>query len=332
METLKKISFRIIAIAILLIGMNFIYSSFFLESDLQEHSPIVNSIRNVSSNTTVLYLGESSNTSYSKHDKDTNSISRMLDVLLTNEVVSDITKPAAHSGIYKVLLENIETESKIKTVIVTLNLRSFSADWVYSELEAPLQKEIMLLKKYPPLFNRFMLSFKAYGNNSERKRFEKINTWRDQEIMIPGKNKKTTIVQWQNVIDSNWKDSNLERRDLAKNYMNNFAAVINESHPRICDLNRIVEISKVNNWNLIFNILPENVERIDNLVGKDLNTIIDKNIVFITQYYTKQSVKVVNNLKLVSDEYFFDRAFPTEHYSEKGRLIVARELAETFNK
>ena len=332
MENLKKISIRIVALAGLLLVMNSIYSYFFLEQDLQEHSPIINSVRSITKNATVLYLGESSNTSYSLKDKDTNSISRMLDELLLNEIVSDITKPAAHSGIYNVLLENVTGKTEVKTVIVTLNLRSFSADWVYSELEAPLQKEMMLLKKYPPLMNRFLLSFKAYGSNNERKRFEKINKWRANEFIIPGGKQKTTINQWQNKIDESWIDSNIERRDLAKNYMNNFAQIITKDHPRICDLDNIVALSKSKNWKLIFNVLPENIERIDELVGKDLISIINKNTTFLTQHYTQKGVVVANNLGLVNDEYFFDRKFPTEHYSEKGRMIVAQGLAEAFNK
>ncbi|MBL1280852.1 MAG: hypothetical protein COA33_011295 [Fluviicola sp.] len=330
MVIVKKIAIRIGALAAMLFVMNFIYTSFFFEGDLQEHSPIVNAIKSVPKKTTILYLGESSNVTYAESDANKNSISEMLDGLLKNEKVTDITKPAAHSGIYKTILENVADDSRIKTVIITLNLRSFAADWVFSELEAPLQKEMMLLQNCPPLYNRFLLSFRAYGTRSERKRFEKINVWWEREFILPRNKKKMTVRRWQQQINETWEGSNIENRELAKSYVNNFAFKIDKNHPRIKDLDAIVELAKKRGWNLLFNVLPENVDAIKTLVGNDLLVLMKKNTRFLTKRYEKEGVSVVNNLAQVRESDFIDKIFPTEHYDETGRMLIAKRLAMEF--
>jgi len=330
-KTFKKIAFRIIVLSALLMLMQIIYVRFFLEDDLQKHSPIVNDIRAIENESTVLYLGESSNVTYSEADRNKNSISDMLNGLLENEKVADITKPAAHLGIYRTILENVASESKIKTVVLTVNLRSFAADWVFSELETPLQKEMMLLQNRPAFFNRFLLSFRAYGTTNERKRFEKMNDWWEREFLLIRNKKRTTVRDWQLEIDKNWIGSDIKKRDLAKNYMNNFAFTLDIDHPRIKDLDAIIELAKQKGWNLVLNLLPENLDSMKELVGDDLIVLAKQNARFITQRYEKKNIPIVNNLVAVRGSNFVDKVYPTEHYNESGRMMIAKNLADAIN-
>tara|TARA_B110000285_G_scaffold155897_1_gene173979 strand:+ start:316 stop:1326 length:1011 start_codon:yes stop_codon:yes gene_type:complete len=334
MMIFKKIVVRFFVLAVMLVAMNFIYILFFLESDLQAHSPIINSLRAIPKETTVLYFGESSNTSYSELDKNKKSISQMLDNLLPNETVSDITKSAAHAGIYKVLMENVSETNNIHTVVVTMNLRSFNADWVYSDLEAPLQKEILLLQKRPALYNRFLLSFKGYHPMNDRKRFEKINAWQGSiSLKVTGLPTFNNIESWKQKIKDNWKGDDLEQRQLALNYTNTFGFNINfKKHPRIIDFNEIISISKKRNWNLVFHILPENMETMEALVGNSLPKIVQENSTKLAEYFSQKGVTVVNGVSLNKGEEFSDKAYPTEHYAEKGRMVVAQKIKECFSQ
>ena len=158
----KKIALRAIILLLILVAINLLYKWFFYERDLQEHSDIINLVRAVPEDANIVYLGESSNTNSRDDDKEKRSISSFISDHYPGLGVYDITKPAAHAGTFKALLENIPDESNLETVIVTLNLRSFNAQWIYSNLETSLQKSVVLIKKNPPLLNRFLLSFKAY--------------------------------------------------------------------------------------------------------------------------------------------------------------------------
>ncbi len=52
----------------------------------------------------------------------------MLDDLMPEVRCSDITQDAAHAEVYYYLLKNIPEHSQVKTVVVTMNLRSFGAN------------------------------------------------------------------------------------------------------------------------------------------------------------------------------------------------------------
>ena len=102
-----------------------------------------------------------------KHENDPKAISDMVWAYFPNARCGDMTKDASHAEIYYNMLKLIPKESSVETVVVTMNLRSFDAGWIYSRLETALQKQLVLLKNYPPLVNRFLLAFKAYPIRSE---------------------------------------------------------------------------------------------------------------------------------------------------------------------
>ena len=75
MKIIQKIALRIVALIGLLILFNYIYVAFLLEEDIQKHSPIINLVRNLPKNADIVYIGESSNYTYSPIDADKRSIS-----------------------------------------------------------------------------------------------------------------------------------------------------------------------------------------------------------------------------------------------------------------
>ena len=49
-----------------------------------------------------------------------------------------------------------------------------------------------------------------------------------------------------------------------------------------------------------------------------------------TMPHTMTGMIVVDNLEAVADSCFIDRSWPTEHYNETGRRIIARNLADSL--
>ncbi|MBN1119084.1 MAG: hypothetical protein JXA77_17875, partial [Bacteroidales bacterium] len=47
--------------------------------------------------------------------------------------------------------------------------------------------------------------------------------------------------------------------------------------------------------------------------------------------YSQKGVIVVDNFESVHDSLFFERHWPTEHYSENGRKIIAKNLADSLS-
>jgi len=340
MNKTKIILLKILLLICMLIGMNELYRIFFYEKDIQKHSDDINLVRNVVENgCEVVYIGESSNITYRGDDVDKRAISSLIADYFPDLKVGAITKPASHAGIYYELLNQIPQNSKVKTIIVTLNLRSFNADWINSKLETPLQKSIVLLKDYPPLWNRFLLSFKGYDIKTESERKLQVYlAWQFNTLHFPYSFPYKNVKEWDRakaIEGVKKEDGSYDEMltQLACHFIKNYAFQIDTlKNPRIKDFDRIVKLAQKRGWNLVFNLMAENVEMADNLVGKDLVFLMKQNRDLLVDYYQRKGVLVADNLTAVEDKEFIDRAWPTEHYAEQGRKMVARNVAQSLKK
>ncbi len=336
--TFRKIVIRILLLALLLAGMNEVYKLFFYEHDLQEHSPVINKVREVPLDADIIYIGESSNITYRSDDADKRPISAFIGDHFPQLKVYDITKPASHAGIYKVLLENIPEKSQVQTIVVTLNLRSFNAQWIYSDLETALQKSMVLLQPYPPLLNRFLLSFKAYDiKTNEERQQQFINKWERDTFHVPFEFPYKNVREWDYAMATNGvKDENgnidYPKTELACHFIKAYGFQIDTLHnARIKDFDGIIRLAQKRNWNLVFNLLAENTEKARQLVGDELIYFMETNSRILKDYYERRGVPVVDNLDDVPDEQFVDQNWTTEHYAEQGRKIVAKNVARALS-
>ena len=316
--------------------MNFVYKTFFYNKDLIKHSEVWSRFKDtLNTNPELLYLGESSNTTYKNSDWDQRSIAELSSIFLNNIKATHFTKEASHAGIYFDLLNSVPSSSSLKTVIVTLNLRSFNSGWINSDLETALRKSIILGKPYPALWNRFLLAFKAYPHPLNELRENKITQANKIPLDIYGDGTvMTSIDDWNaqmakhGILESDG-TKNEAQTTLACHYIKTYAFKIDtNTNPRIKDVDKIVRLCKKRNWNLILNLMAENIEMADSLVGAPLVHIIRENGELLMERYHKENAIVVNNLELVPDKEFIDRDWTTEHYSQQGRYLIAENLAK----
>ncbi len=333
----KHIALRILLLMGLLVAMNGGYKYLFYEKDLQEYSPIINLVREVPLDADIIYLGESSNNSFREEDRDKRKISDFISDYYPGLGFYDMTKPAGHSGVFKVMLRQVPEESHLGTVIVTLNLRSFNAQWIYSPLETSLQKSLVLLRPYPPLLDRFLLSFKAYDIKTDEERTKEFKRqWVKDKLHFPYDFPHKDVSQWdrwmahQGIQDTSGAlDQALT--ELACHYIKAYGFQIDTlKNPRIADFDEIVDLARERGWNLVFNLMAENTEKAGQLVGKDLLFLMEQNRKLLKDYYGAKGVTVVDNLSSVKDEQFTDQTWTTEHYGEKGRKLIAKRTAEAL--
>ncbi|MEA3461927.1 MAG: DUF4843 domain-containing protein, partial [Bacteroidota bacterium] len=119
-ESWKNIALRLVSLLLLFMVMNLLYKHLYFEKDLQKYSSIINLVRDVPPDADIIYLGESSNNNVREDDLDKRKISNFIADYYPGMALYDLTKPAAHAGIFKVLLEQMPEESEVETVIVTL--------------------------------------------------------------------------------------------------------------------------------------------------------------------------------------------------------------------
>ena len=98
------------------------------------------------------------------------------------------------------------------------------------------------------------------------------------------------------------------------------------------DFDRIVCLAQQRGWNLVFNLMAEDVEWADELVGPDLTDLILSNAQLLEQRYSRRGVTVVNNIDAVPDSLFRDRDWTTEHYIQQGRQIIADNVSAALRQ
>jgi hypothetical protein len=337
---MKSVVYKFLYIVVFVLALNYIYKAFFWEKDIQKHSPIINQVRKLTTDSAeVVYFGESSNTTFREDDKDKRPISNMIADYYPGIKFGLVQKEATHAGNYLVLLKNIPARSTVKTVIITMNLRSFDASWIYSELETPLQKSMVLLQPRPALLNRIMLSFKGYDHKTVNERkLQYMMAWRTETLKFPFAFKYQNVIEWDRGLAKeglikNDGSRNEEATILACHYVKTYAFQIDTNkNPRIRDFDAIAELCHKRQWTLIFNLMAENVEKANELVGQELVFLIRQNHDLLVKRYSRRGVIVVDNLDNVPDEQYIDRTWTTEHYAEEGRKLIARNVADSLRK
>lgn len=283
---------------------------------------------------TVLYFGESSNFTAAEQDSSTHSISELLAEMHPELNIKGISKGAIHASTFKTLINRIDNQSTVKTVIVTMNLRSFGINWIESELETNLSRAEILYATYPPVLKKCLLTFKAYDNTPLFKRKDIIKSHYKGDKFKLAHQDFTSVYEWDKVMyDKGISDANgtkdPEKTNVACHFIKNYAFVIDGNNPRIRDFDAIVKLCKAKNLNLIFHVLPENHERATELCGTDLDELMKQNVAFLKNRYGKESI-FISNYDLLPDSVFIDREWPTEHYAFIGRYSIARRISESL--
>ncbi len=324
MEILKKIWFRVLLLMFIILTTASVYKRYFFTDFLKKEGHLLYML-NRSVNADYLFFSASSDYSFDHiNDKDTGRVS-LLTMNYCDKSIKSISEGAHHAGVFKELIKHIP-ENTIEGIIVAMNLRSFSPEWLTDPNENVLQQFAAIYKPNPPLFARLKVALKDYPietNKELKKRQKQYFT----EWAIPYEFPKNNIENWCAIEKyGNWKNA---KRQLADHYIKSYGFVIEKNHIRINDFDEIVELANTKNLRLIFHILPEDMEEAQILIGDSLTNLITINRNFMIKRYhqPQNNVWVIDNLEKVSHADFTDRDFPTEHYNQNGRTIIAKAIA-----
>lgn len=331
---LKKVVIKFLFLLAILCALNVIYTFTFYRSDLEENCKEVLDIKKNQANSDIFYFGESSDMTYSESDSIKNSISEMCNLFFPRLKIKTVNKYGTHSGIYKQWLKQFDaTKPFPKAVVVTLNLRSFGAGWINSDLEPSLQQSLVFTYPLPNLVNRFLISLQAFDNRTKVERNRDIKKeWAKKILRLPYPFKYQTTAEWDESLGSirymNADGSrNFAKNELPCHYVKAYAFNIDADNPRVKDFDEIVGFCQTNNVQLYLNLMAENIHYADSLVGKELVFLMRENRDFLKQRYAVKNCKIIDNLEAVNENYFLEKNWTTEHYNYKGRLIIAQNLA-----
>ena len=327
-------------LCLIIVVLNVIYNFTLYQKDLDEKCAEVVQVRNTQAETDIYYFAESSNFNTRENDSIQNSISEIINFFYPSLKITAINKPATHAGIYKHWLTQINVNAKKpKAIIVTLNMRSFDAMWVNSILETQLQESVVLAEQRPNIINRFFLSLQAFDNKTDKQREQiMLSDWENTKLIFPFEFRYKTVREWDygTNYDHFFKKEDGSKDDdrtrLACHYIKAYALNINDKNQRVKDFDEMAAWCDKNKINLYLNLMAENIEYADSLVGKELVFLMKQNRDFLVKRYQKGNCVVVDNLEAVPGKEFTDQTWTTEHYGYKGRMIIAKNVAKTLNK
>lgn len=327
----KHITLRLLFGALLFILANFLYTRFFFENDVQRFSRVKNSIDSAFAEGDIIYMGESSNTSFNPWtDTFAYSISEFLQMYLPDQKVRAITHESYHAGLFRQMLNLLPDNRKPKALVLTMNLRTCGPSAVFSANEASNNQEALFYSQRPPLLTRVFLSLKFYDNAPppERER-AKLQYWRTTRIdQPPFTNRYRTVRQWydHNPYDSAGVPQQLKH--MADAYIKEFAFALNEQNPRVRDIDAITEFLSGRKIPVILVLLPENRDYAERLFGKTLIRYMDYNAAFLKKRYSsKPGVTVLDMYPGPGGENYTDQWYPTEHFNAAVRQLIALKLA-----
>jgi hypothetical protein len=334
---MKKLFYKLCAAlvigAISIYVSNIIYTKYFYKTDLELFdAKMLFQLDSLQYNSDVLYFAESSNGTTANSDTCLLSISEMMDTLSPLKI-NAVEHGAIHAKTYLNLIKQINSNALVKTIVVTLNARSFGSPWINSKLETNLSQANVMYESMPPIFKRIKLTFNAFDNKSVQMR-DYINeqNWSKNKINVPINFPYKNVRQWDNAMgngtyllpNGDWDGPKIS---LACHYIKTYAFSIDTlNNPRIKDFDEIVAVAKQKKLKLIFHLLAENVQYADSLVGKELHHIMQENKQLLIERYTRKGVIVVNSFELVNGKDFIDQNWTTEHYNQNGRWILAKNV------
>ena len=348
---ISKLALRLGAFALLALLLNALYTQFLLEGDVQRYSPVKSHIDSAFAEADIVYLGESSNTSFNPWtDTLTESIAEFMQLHLDAQLsggaklkgapgsrIRAVTHASYHPGLFRQML-NLRGERK-PLIVVTVNLRTCGPSAEFSGNEASNQQEALFYSTRPALLTRAYLSLHHYDNRSsaEMERLKR-QYWRTRELnQYDCQAPFSTTRDWLDNLAASHYELDPKVRNMADAYVKEFAFLLDENSARIKDLKAIVEECNEAGLPLLFHLLPPNYAHAEALFGGpdepgNLVQYIDRNRQFLLQQFKNWGVRCIDNSQLgrgVENQghHYTDQWYPTEHYDAGFRQAIGQSLA-----
>lgn len=244
-------------------------------------------------NVEVIYLGDSTATSYSPQDKNKSSIQEFLAQDQEKYEIGAITHPAYMMDTFeKYVGYTVKHNQAVKLVIITINLRSFSTEIEENPMNEFRKAKLYL--DYPALllniFYQPMSAFKVY-------QVGEADT---------SSNPNDTMIQ-----------------QLKIRYMYD----LNSNQKGVKALVKIKEDLKGTGVKALFYITPIDYQAASQYIGKDFEKKVSQNISTIKETLVAPNIDVLDlSFSLNHESFHWPWIYMNEHLKEDGRKYVAQQL------
>ncbi len=279
----------------------------------------------IAKNPSVIYFIDSVNTAVSPTDKDKRSISQMLGDLVPAITVAPLDHSAYNMFVYRSFLENMPKRGfHPQTVIVHINLRSFStgwyknAGWQFSKLRLTLDHDFLLFRA----FFKPLAIFKAINLNP-------ISEEEFQSMPVMDGDHAIGTIRDLNALWNNGYPESM----YAKKFIQHYMYRLTPEHEYVQSMAAMARFMKSHGIRGIFYVSPVDVETGTGYLGPRFQERIRENTAVLKTALEQEGTELLDLSAAVPSNGFnwlLDRD-PCEHVNERGRKIIAGELAKTLN-
>ena len=292
-------------------------SSGLYKKERMKFSPVASKLDSAFLNGDVVYLGESSNTSFNPWtDTFGYSVSEFLQMYLPQNRVRGVSHDGYHVGLFSQMLGLMPTHWSLqgpkKTVVITVNMRSFGPSAMFNGNEASNQQEAIFYQDRWALLSRMYVSLHHYDNRDAREMERAKTQWfRTKDLRLNGgtgyhygithgdgrmvsKGEEffyhNTVKWWLRDLQRQFApvsgDADLARvMPMAEAYLKEFAFLLDDQNPRVQALDAIVEKCKREQVNVVFVLLMPNFDHANRLFGKELVDLMNYNMDFLRKRF-----------------------------------------------
>ena len=321
-----KMLLRLLVGVVVFFAANFWYvSSGLYQQERAKFSPMAAKLDSAFGNGDVVYLGESSNTSFNPWtDTLGYSVSEFLQMYLPQNRVRGVSHDGYHVGLFSQMLGLMPehwADTGRKTVVITVNMRSFGPSAMFNGNEASNQQEAIFYTHRTALLNRVYVSLHHYDNRDSREMERAKTQWfRTKDLRLQGgagqhygsthggPGLQAAGEEWFYHNTVKWWLRDLQRQfapvsgeadlarvmPMAEAYLKEFAFLLDEENPRVKALDAIVEKCKREEVNVVFVLLMPNFDHANRLFGAELTQLMDYNMDFLRKRFQGWSERYKN--------------------------------------
>jgi hypothetical protein len=321
-----KMLLRLLVGVVVFFAANFWYvSSGLYQQERAKFSPMAAKLDSAFLHGDVVYLGESSNTSFNPWtDTFGYSVSEFLQMYLPQNRVRGVSHDGYHVGLFSQMLGLMPehwADTGRKTVVITVNMRSFGPSAMFNGNEASNQQEAIFYTRRLALLNRVYVSLHHYDNRDSREMERAKTQWfRTKDLRLQGgagqhygsthggPGLQAAGEEWFYHNTVKWWLRDLQRQfapvsgeadlarvmPMAEAYLKEFAFLLDEENPRVKALDAIVEKCKREEVNVVFVLLMPNFDHANRLFGKELTLLMDENMDFLRKRFEGWSERYKN--------------------------------------
>ncbi|MBY5682628.1 hypothetical protein HFO32_10715 [Rhizobium leguminosarum] len=266
----------------------------------------------------VILFGDSVMERVSREDIDRRSLGEMASDSLSPRSVLVLSRSAHNPDIYLPLLLALKkARRKPKTIVIPINLRSFSPQWEKSP-DWTFEQEKQIVSGYlrwrwssiKPVEDVFLAPEKHAAFAKERVEYE----------LSP----VNTIGDFKRIIAS---EPSPERS--AAIFIYHYTHRLTPDNRRLKNLQECVKIAKSIARQVMLYVTPINIEALNRFVGPKATGIVSDNITTIETALAGD--RVSNWAASLSETHFFSEDLATEHLNESGRQELAGLIASEIN-